>query len=317
MRTLSIVAALVLAAGCHTSRDGGVGNPGGKDGSSSFDAASLVDFDITGGFDGSLDSGTGTGANNCAAGTELTYVWATNGDIYSFDPPSKTFTKIATPDCDASQPNSMAIDRNLVAWLNYLEPGSSSPNDNIYKFDLTKGSGCQASGIKITSGYNQVGMAFSTDVAGGTTETLYLDGISGGELARVDMTALTIVPIGNFSNDTKLKGQSCELTGTGSGLLYGYFTTAPNVRVAQLDKTNANALSDDELMGFSPPEDWAFEFYGGDLYLESYPNKSNAPNSSVVQYDPVTKALDLAYVTNAGFTVIGAGVSTCAPITIQ
>jgi hypothetical protein len=129
------------------------------------------------------------------------------------------------------------------------------------------------------------------------------------------MSQLTIVPIGNFANDSNLKGQSCELTGTGSALLYGYFTTSPYVRVAQIDKTNGNAISDKQLVGFTPPLDWAFSFWGGDFYLYAYPNASGTANSSVVKYDPITSALDLAYVKNVGFTIIGAGVSTCAPTT--
>jgi hypothetical protein len=255
------------------------------------------------------------GGDTCPVGSELVYVWGDDNNIYSFDPPTKTFTKVATPDCDASSPNAMAIDRNLVAWLNYLTPGSSAPNDYIYKFDLTKGTGCQASGIQIPPGFTQVGMGFSSDTPGGTTETLYVDGFGGAGLASVDMTTLTIVPIGDFSNDPKLEGQSCELTGTGSALLYGYFTTSPYVRVAQLDKTNSNAISDTQLQGFTPPDDWAFSFWGGDFYLYAYPNASNSPNSSAVQYDPTTNALNLAYVANVGFTIIGAGVSTCAPTT--
>jgi hypothetical protein len=253
------------------------------------------------------------GGNGCAMGTSLVYVWALDGNIYSFDPPSKTFTFVATPDCLASNPNSMAIDRNLNAWLNYLTPGSTSPNDYIYKFSLTTKTGCTPSGITIPPGFNQVGMGFSSDTPGGTTETLYVDGIGGAGLASVNMTTKTINPIGTFSNDVNLEGQSCELTGTGNALLFGYFTTSPYVRVAQLNKTNSNSITDNVLTGFTPPDDWAFSFWGGNFYLYAYPNASNSPNSSVIQWNPNTNALNLAYVANVGFTIIGAGVSTCAP----
>ncbi|APR78072.1 Tryptophan synthase alpha chain [Minicystis rosea] len=204
---------------------------------------------------GQICGGGGTnvcGGNGCAAGTELVYVWGLNNKIYSFDPPTKTFTVVATPDCLASDPNSMAIDRDLVAWLNYLTPGAGTPNQYIYKFDLKTKTGCTASGIQIPSGFTQVGMGFSSDTPGGNTETLYLDGIGGAGLARVDMATKTVIPIGNFSNDPKLTGQSAELTGTGNALLYGYFTTSPYVRVAQLDKTNGNAISDSQVQGSTP-----------------------------------------------------------------
>jgi hypothetical protein len=159
-------------------------------------------------------------------------------------------------------------------------------------------------------------MGFSSDTPGGNTETLYVDGISGAGLASVDMISNTIVPVGDFSNDPNLTGQSCELTGTGSALLYGYFTTSPYVRVAQLDKTNANEISDNQLLNFPPPDDWAFSFWGGDFYLYAYPiPANNSPYSSVVYYSPTTGAVNLSYIADVGFTIIGAGVSTCAPTT--
>jgi hypothetical protein len=253
--------------------------------------------------------------STCPAGSNLVYVWDTDNVIHSFDPLAKTFATIATPDCDAYSPNSMAIDRNLVAWLNYLEPGGSAPNDYIYKFDLKTGTGCTASGIQIPDDFTQVGMGFSTDTVGGNTETLYVDGIGGAGLAYVDMANSTIVPIGDFSNDINLEGQSCELTGTGNATLFGYFTTSPYVRVAQLDKTSSNEISDTVLKNFTPPNDWAFSFFGGDFYLYAYPNASKSPNSSVIHYSPATNTVDLKYIPNVGFTIIGAGVSTCAQTT--
>src|SRR5262249_55741421 len=138
----------------------------------------------------------------------------------------------------------------LVAWLNYI--------GGIYTFDLKNPqSPCQLA-ANLPFDFQQIGMGFSTDVNGGTTETLFIDSIAGAGLAKIDMTNLSVVPIGTFSNDPNLTGQSAELTGTGDARLFGYFTTFPYVRVAELDKTNSNALSDTVLTGVSPPSDWAF-----------------------------------------------------------
>jgi hypothetical protein len=158
----------------------------------------------------------------------------------------------------------------------------------------------------------QIGMGFSSDADGGTSETLYIDGINGGELAKI--VSSTVVPIGDFSNDPNLEGQSCELTGTGDARLFGYFTTCPWVRVAQLDKTNGQELSDDQLIGVAPPQDWAFTFWGGDFYLYAAPGSNCTGNSSVVHYSPSTGQVDPTYVADVGFTIIGAGVSICAPV---
>jgi hypothetical protein len=220
---------------------------------------------------------------------------------------------IATADCNTGgmQANSMAIDRNLVAWLNYFDATGTSNKGGLYKFDLNTKTGCTKAAT-LTGGYAQVGMGFSTDTSGGTSETLYLDGIGGGAgLASFDMTTNAVVPIGTFSSDPNLSGQSAELTGTGDARLFGYFTTSPDVRVAQLDKTNANVISDNVLNNFPPPEDWAFSFWGGDFYLYT---SDGVSDSKVVHYAPGTGTVDLSYVADVGFVIIGAGVSTCAPV---
>jgi hypothetical protein len=268
---------------------------------------------------GSGGAGSSTGGNmnlggaapGCSAAAELVYVFGLDNNIYSFDPPSKQFVQVATPDCQTTgQPNSMAIDRNLVAWLNYFDFSGGS----IYTFDLTKNSGCQLA-VTLPTGFDQVGMGFSSDAVGGTAETLYVDGIGGGGLAKVDMATKTLVPIGAFGNDTSLTGQSAELTGTGDAKLYGYFTTHPYVRVAQVDKSTGNILSDKVLTGVAPPSDWAFSFWGGDFYLYAAPGMNGTGNSSVIHYNPTTGLVEPAYVADVGFQIIGAGVSTCAPLT--
>jgi hypothetical protein len=306
-----VVATVSAGVGCGGSSGGsgfgddGSGNGGDGDGGSGSGNNPTLDGGLNLG-----DSSTGTGTNGCSAAAELVYVFATDNSIWSFDPPSKAFTMIATADCQTGTmtPNSMAIDRNLVAWLNYFD---SSDNGSLYKFDLNVKSGCtKAASLK--NGYGQVGMGFSSDTSGGTSETLYLDGIGGGAgLASFDMTTNAVVPIGTFSSDPNLSGQSAELTGTGDARLFGYFTTSPDVRVAQLDKTNANVISDNVLNNFPPPSDWAFSFWGGDFYLYT---SDGISDSSVVHYAPATNTVDLTYVADVGFTIIGAGVSTCAPV---
>ncbi len=255
--------------------------------------------------------GQGGGTPGCSAAAELVYVFSTDSDIWSFDPPSKQFTKIATPNCPASSPNSMAIDRDLVAWLNYV--------GGIYTFLTLNRPRAPAwtPASRAPPGFEQVGMGFSTDAVGGTAETLYIGTASAAAESspEIDMATMTVVPIGTFSNDNKLSGQSAELTGTGDARLFGYFTTEnPYVRVAQLDKTTSNVLSDNLLNGVLPPSDWAFSFWGGDFYLYAAPGTNATGNSSVIHYTPSTNAVDATYVADVGFSIIGAGVSTCAPL---
>jgi hypothetical protein len=271
---------------------GGGGSATGGDGSGA--AGTGGDQGLGGGFDVG-DAGTGTGSD-CSAAAQLAYVFSQAGDIYSFDPPTKAFTKIATPGCSGSA-NSMAIDRNLVAWLNYV--------GTIYTYDLNQKNGCKPSGITLPVGFDQVGMGFSTDVAGGTSETLYLSSIAGSGLGKVDMATKTVVSISS-------SGAGGELTGTGDARLFAYFTSP--VSVAQLDKTTGAILNDNALANVTTPFDWAFSFWGGDFYVYAAPEGNADGNSSVIQYDPGTNAVT-TYIHDVGFAIVGAGVSTCAPLT--
>ncbi len=301
--TIFALSFAALVSGCSAGTKNGDGF-GGSDAAGN-PSGSGPNGATTGGF-GTGSTGSGGAGDGCSAASQLVYVFSIDNKIYSFDPPSKKLTFIASPDCMAStQANSMAIDRNLVAWLNYI--------GSIYTFDLKTKSGCKLA-MTLPSGYEQVGMGFSTDTAGGKTETLYVDGIGGAGLAKIDTVTKTLTPIGGFANDPNLAGQSAELTGTGDARLFGYFTTFPNVRVAQVDKGNAGITSDHELAGVAPPSDWAFSFWGGDFYLYSAPGNNATGNSSVIHYSPGTNAVDPTYVADVGFQIIGAGVSTCAPI---
>ena len=310
LSSLFVVAAAVAACSAtggpaqFTSGAGGAGSAGSN-------GSTGGGTNLGGGFATvATGAGSGGGQSGCSAAAELVYVFGLDDNIYSFDPPSKVFTQVATPDCPTTgQPNSMAIDRDLVAWLNYFDFNGGG----IYTFDLKKGTGCQLA-IDLPPGFTQIGMGFSSDAVGSTAETLYVDGIGGGGLARVDMATMSLVTIGAFGNDPNLTGQSAELTGTGDAKLYGYFTTFPNVRVAQVDKLTGNILSDNELPGVAPPSDWAFSFWGGDFYLYAAPGSNTSGNSSVIHYNPTTSLVEPTYVADVGFAIIGAGVSTCAPV---
>jgi hypothetical protein len=308
LASLAALAAVASLAAC--SATGGSSFTGGTGGSSSGTSSSGNGGEGGLGIGGSIGVGgnAGGGSPGCAAATQLVYVMNTDNAIWSFDPPTKKFTFVAALDCPtAMSPNSMAIDRNLVAWLNYYETSDSGA---LFTFDLTTKSGCKEA-VALGNGYGQVGMGFSTDTADGSAETLYLASIGGGGLAKVDMAQKKVVPIGAFNGDPNLVGQSAELTGTGDAKLFGYFTTFPEVRVAQIDKSSAKILSDQALAGFSPPSSWAFSFWGGDFYLYTADGFSS---SRVVHYSPATNSVNLSYVPDTGMTIIGAGVSTCAPI---
>ena len=136
-------------------------------------------------------------------------------------------------------------------------------------------------------------------------------GLFGGNqgLGKLDLTAQTLSPVGPFSG--ALAGQNAELTGTGDGRLFGFFTTSP-IQIAQIDKTSGATSNVAPLNTVEVPSYWAFSFWGGDFYLYTCPSDPTR-TTNVNHYSPSTGTIDTSYMTNIGFRIVGAGVSTCAP----
>jgi hypothetical protein len=164
-------------------------------------------------------------------------------------------------------------------------------------------------------------MGFTSDTAMGSSEMLYVTGtgdVGGGNspgLGRIDLTTNSLVTVGQFTG--ALSGQSAELTGTGDARLFGFFTTTP-VQVAEIDKVNnpGAIIKTTKLPKVETPAAWAFSFWGGDFYLYTAPDPTLNPGrtTNVSRYRPSDGTTDAAYMTNIGFTIVGAGVSTCAPV---
>jgi hypothetical protein len=226
------------------------------------------------------------------------------GGLHSFDPTALTFTTIGTLHCPGAGAtyNSMAVDRSATAWVNDI-------SGNIFKVSTADAS-CSATAFVAPPGFTQMGMGFATDVAGGTSETLYVDGIGGAGLAKINMTTMALTPIAQFSG--ALSGLDCELTGTGNAELFGFFTTTP-ASVAQIDKATAMALSNVPQQGVNTGTDWAFSAWGGDYYLYTADTTTN-PNdtTNVTRYRPSNSSTTVVK-QQIGFRIVGAGVSTCAP----
>jgi hypothetical protein len=310
---LSLLIVLTTALGC--SAGGGDGNGDGGSGGAPSGGTGVGGgtFTTTG------SNGTGGAGAGCSDAAKLIYVLSEENDLYSFRPDQKQFTLIGALGCQTSMlPNSMAVDRDANAWVNYVESdGFGDTAGGIFKVSTLDAS-CEPSSISLPDGWYRLGMGFSTDVAGGQAETLFvtgtdsLGGFSPG-LGRVDLASGSLSPIGDFTG--ALSGENAELTGNGDGRLFGFFTTTP-VEVGEIEKTSGAILSDTALQGVETPFAWAFSFWGGDFYLYTAPDPIAYPDrtSNVTRYRPSDGSIDTAYMTNIGFRIVGAGVSTCAPL---
>lgn len=231
-------------------------------------------------------------------------------DLYSFKPDALAFTKIGRLSCAAgtfASPNSMAVDRSGTAWVNYSD-------GTLFKVS-TKDASCQSTNFQAgQSNFVKFGMAFSSNAAGSTEETLYVAGLedilAGGRagLGKIDLATMKLTFVGDYSGT--LRGQGAELTGTGDAKLYGFYTTSP-ATLAAIEKASGATSDNKSLTGVSTGDAWAFSFWGGDFWFYT---ANGGQESRVTRLKTSSDgAIAVVMPQVGGFRIVGAGVSTCAP----
>jgi hypothetical protein len=250
----------------------------------------------------------GACVDSCALkDVELVYVVDDNENLYSFDPkllPGDPFHKIANLGCEPSgSVNSMAVSRDGVAYLNYH-------SGKVYRASITSGQ-CSTTGV-VPSGATAraFGMGFVTDGPKATTEKLF---VAGGPdhakaLATIDTSATPPrwLPIGALS-----EGEHPELTGTGEGRLFAYFPAPGLGFVQELDRTNAEPIGERWTLAGAGKHvsAYAFAHWGGVFYVFA-----TADQRSFVHAIHMNTGAQELVRDRLPMTIVGAGVSTCAPL---
>jgi hypothetical protein len=242
------------------------------------------------------------------AAEPLVYLITSSYQLLSFYPPDATFKSIGNIACPTppgnSTPFSMAVDRKGVAFIVF--------NDgNLYRVS-TATAACIGTSFQVgQSGFQTFGMGYAT-INLGPKEELFIagDGQNGSStgLGKVDTTFFAVNVIGSFVPQIL----RAELTGTGTGQLYAFYTKQdiPGSFIGQIDKTNAHVVAETPLPTVEQNTGWAFAFYGGDFY--TFTGASAGANSSVVtRYRPGDGST--TKVGSYPTLIVGAGVSTCAP----
>lgn len=296
----SILALLVcLAPGCSAAGDGdtfGYDPNGNASGSGSGGGPGLVD---SGGSNAGGSNGGDT--SGCSEAAKLVYLVDSANQFIKLEPATMTFTTLGILSCPtASTPNSMAVDRNGIAWVNYS-------GGEIFHVDIVSLNCTSTTFIPNQQGFGTFGMGFVSDSPGSNEETLYIT--DDGPFGMLDTDTLTVTTLGSTM-------QQSEFTGTGLAELWSF--TVPgqyssNGLVQKLNKTNGSKLESFPL-DLPPPTSmfgtaWAFAFWGGRYYL-FYQGASDT--TDVYIFDP--NSGKAGFNRNlAGTRIVGAGVSTCAP----
>ena len=265
-----------------------------------------------GGGGGGDDYGEGGDApgGGCPKGAERVYVIDQfSNKISSFDPSTKTFVDLGALPCQTmpgATPFSMGVDRTAVAWVLYN-------SGELFHVELLNALQCQKTSWAGANGLHVFGMGFSTDTAGGSTDSLFVgggasQGLSSYTLAKLDTSSMTAKTI---ATEPDLP----EMTGNSKGELWGYWAELNPPKVVQFDKTTGAALQSfpqPSLVGTNTG--YAFAHWGGDYWI--FLIKNMEPSSSVYQMDGKTGML-VSTTPAPGRTIVGAGVSTCAPVIIN
>lgn len=272
-----------------------------------------------GGTDAAVDTGTdsttppppsdgGFPVDDCAEAARWVYVVDSDGTLIRFEPDSTTFTRVGTLDCPAGlgvTPFSMSVDRAANAWVLYSD-------GSVFRVSTLDAS-CTATGfVPNQAGFEVFGMGFVADGAMSTAETLYIAGGpslmigSGATLGTLNTSTLTVAA-GNA-----LPGWP-ELTGTGLGELWGFFPMTTPASVRQIDKSSSATLRTFDLGGLdtTSTQAWAFAFWGGRFYV--FIQALFDTSTNVWRLDPSDGSF-VELVHDSGFRIVGAGVSTCAPV---
>jgi hypothetical protein len=261
------------------------------------------------------DSVSPLNTSGCADEAKFVYVVSREKGLYKFNPGDLKFTEIGTLRCDdTSSPNSMAVDRSGTAWVNYA-------SGNLFKVSTSDAS-CQSTSFDSSQvDTKRFGMAFASNSAGSNDETLYMVGIDdsgdtyrGTGLSKLDLSTLKLSRIGDFSDG--LRNYGAELTGTGDARLFGFVTSSSNsaTRLAQVKKDSGATPSAEQatLARVQTGSAFAFSFWGGDFWF--YTAQKDRP-SSVTRYQTSGDKSVTVVKPDVGFAIVGAGVSTCAPVT--
>ncbi len=275
--------------------------------------------------------GGGGGGDEESCGTEgndLIYVVDRNYRLLSFDPRAldgggDPFALIGELDCPAgapwpdwgggqATPFSMSVDRDGMAWVLYT-------SGEIFKVSIQDAS-CIDSGFQRgQEGFELFGMGYVSDAEGSDQETLYIAGGSAeqediGDLGRVAGGSMAVAMVGGLPDSE----YPPELTGTGNGELYAYFPGRFDSWVARLAKTSADMEQSWDMQPINgEPRGWAFAHWGGKFYVFiSTQGTFGGIKSQVRVLDPATGGEEAA-ISNSQYVVVGAGVSTCAPVVVE
>jgi hypothetical protein len=296
LRFVSSLSLAALVAGCSAgATDTSEGDTSGDGGDETSGPSSSPSTGTGFGSGGSSSTGT---FDDCAASAKLIYVLSTDYQLYSFDPTipgTAAYKLVGNLNCPSNlggSPQSMAVDRSGTAYV-FFDSGE------LFAVSTLDAS-CQATSYVHPNQdfFNQLGMGFTAATPGSSDEVLYIVSPIFG-LATVDTSTFAVSQLGVLT-------EPAELTGGADARLFRFAADS-----AQLGEIAVGSWSVAPIHTFSNlagTTAWAFSRYAGKFYTFTSPGGP----STTTEFDPSTNASSTRDA-SVGFTIIGAGQSTCVP----
>ena len=247
------------------------------------------------------------------------FVLSGDAELWKYFPANNTFKMLGSLNCGMTDTFSMAVDRLGFAWVQFL-------GGDIRKVDVTDVSKCTDPGfIAGQNGVDNFGMAFVSNSESDACDRIYGNTYSGfggfsegpniGDFITIDPVTLKLSKLGKTNFD------GAEGTGTGDGRAFLFGGTGP-AKLVEVDKKTGAAKQTLPLAGLEINNGaFAFAFFAGDFYFFTDSNNDFfASEVTRLDYDDsdMNGKQDLTQLTdNAPLVIVGAGVSTCAPVAPQ
>lgn len=243
------------------------------------------------------------------------FVLSKTAVLWKYFPGKNEMQMLGVVDCGLPPSTfSMGVDREGFAWVQFSDK-------QIRKVDITKVSECSDPGfLPGQDNVGNFGMAFVSNSADDPCDRLHgnhynfkPEGDKVAEFFSVDPDTLKLVQLGK--SDYGL----AEVTGTGDGRAFLFAGPDPS-QLVEVDKATGATESVLLLPGVKTGGGFAFAFFAGDFYLFTDAESDGSSEVTHVDFDDSDKngKQDIKVVLeDVPLRIVGAGVSTCAPIVPQ
>jgi hypothetical protein len=241
----------------------------------------------------------------CNAAGQYVYTVDSNGTFSRFDPRTLTYLDLGSLNCPTyGNPFSMNVDQHGVAWVLFTD-------DRIYRVDTTTAACTATSYVPDQQGFNTFGMGSVFDSSTGN-DTLYLAASDSSALGTLSMTSFQVASSGSISLG------SVELAGTGDGQLWAFApadaSASGQAVLGRIDRTTGATLEHYNMSNITSTGGFAMKFFGGAFYVFIGGDVWKVDRSSLNPTRTTPTTAPTRVLRDASRDIVGAGVSTCAPV---